>query len=109
LHRRCLDCSIYRSVYHSGPLRGVNRNLATATTLPPGVDGAPLVGADGRTGSDHHLAVRHRWQPRGLLPAGPAAATTEDEENIDGGPLGGADGRIGNGHHLATMCQWWAP
>jgi hypothetical protein len=37
--------------------------------------------------------------PLGVLPAGPAAATTEVKGDIDGGPLGGAADKSDSGHH----------
>jgi hypothetical protein len=46
----------------------------------------PLGGVGGRSGSGHHQSWRRRWRgPYGVLAAGPAAATTEDED-VDGGP-----------------------
>jgi hypothetical protein len=81
----------------------------------------PLVGADDKSGSDHHQCWRRRWQaawgvlvagptgattevedvdggPLGVLAAGPAVATTE-VGNVDGGPPGGAGDRSDSGHH----------
>jgi hypothetical protein len=37
--------------------------------------------------------------PLGALPAGPVAATTEDEEDVDGGPPRGTIGGSDSGHH----------
>jgi hypothetical protein len=37
----------------------------------------------------HSLHDVELWTPWGVLPTGPAAATTEVEEDIDGRPLGG--------------------
>jgi hypothetical protein len=37
--------------------------------------------------------------PLGVLLVGPAAATTEVEEDVDGGPLEGVVGGSGSGHH----------
>jgi hypothetical protein len=84
------------SVYHSGPLGGVVR----------------------RSWQQEPLVARRRWRapwecyrrvqqqpppklkmtsmegPLGVLPVGPAAATTEAEEDVDGGLLGGCCLRV---------------
>jgi hypothetical protein len=71
------------------PLVGVARKiLAAGTKFRDTSMAGPLGGAADRSGSDHHRSWRRRWwAPWGVLPAGPAAATT-GVGDVDGGPLG---------------------
>jgi hypothetical protein len=41
--------------------------------------------------------------PWGVLPVGPAPATTVVVGDVDGGPPGGAIGKSSSGHHC---CRW---
>jgi hypothetical protein len=70
---------------------------------------APLVGVArkilmaGTKFSDTSMAG-----PLGVLPAGPATATT-GVGGVDSGSLGGAAGRSGSGYHRSWRRRWRAP
>jgi hypothetical protein len=74
---------------------------ASTTEVEDDVDGGPLGGAAGGSGSVHHRGLRRRrWQaPWGALPTGPTASTTEVEDDVDGGPQRGAVGGPGSIPH----------
>jgi hypothetical protein len=80
-----------------------------AITEVEDIGGESPGGADGMSGSGHHRCWRRRWRattgvgdidggPLGVLPAGPAATTT-DIGDVDGRSPGGAADRSGSGHH----------